>query len=187
MPKNFVLLFHRAYPSVYQGTKEADTLGQTVLVNQFVAGLLPEIKSKIVGCEGDFNQLLTKARFEEAKLHDLGPSQLAPVPPQSPVTQGERFGRKPVFMPRLQLGGTRSSIGPRYYNCGSPSHLIRQCPYSLKNRPSETPAQNKVVLKIEIILTLGRVITLSQTSHLMKNLMIIQIVNRKISAVSWTK
>ena len=137
-------LFHRAYPSVYQGTKEADTLGQTVLVNQFVAGLLPEIKSKIVGCEGDFNRLLAKARFEEAKLRDLGPPKLAPVPPQSPVTQGERFGRKPVFMPRLQLSGTRSSIGPRCYNCGSPSHLIRQCPYSLKNRPSETPAQNKV-------------------------------------------
>jgi len=52
---------------VYQGTKEADTLGQTVLVNQFVAGLLPEIKSKIVVCEGDFNRLLSKAIFEEAK------------------------------------------------------------------------------------------------------------------------
>jgi len=61
-----------------------------------VAGLLPEIKSKIVGCEGDFNQLLARARFEEAKLRDLGPSQLAPVPPQSPVTQGERFGQKPA-------------------------------------------------------------------------------------------
>jgi len=53
-----------------------------------VAGLLPEIKSKIVGCEGDLNQLRAKARFEEAKLGDLGPSQLPPVPPQCPVTQG---------------------------------------------------------------------------------------------------
>jgi len=74
---------------VDQGTKETDTLGQTVLANQFVAGLLPEIKSKIVGCEGDFNRPLAKARFEEAKLCDLGPSQLAPVPSQSSVTQGE--------------------------------------------------------------------------------------------------
>ena len=40
-------LFHRAYPSVYQGTREAEALGQAVLVNQFVVGLLPEIKSKL--------------------------------------------------------------------------------------------------------------------------------------------
>jgi len=37
-------LFHRAYPSVYQGTKKAHALGQTVLANQFVAGLLLEIR-----------------------------------------------------------------------------------------------------------------------------------------------
>ena len=36
-----------------------------MLTNQFVVGLLPDIKAKIVGSEGDFNQLLLKARFEE--------------------------------------------------------------------------------------------------------------------------
>ena len=64
-------LFNKAYPSIQQGTKEAETFGQTVLVNQFVAGLLPAIKSKLVGIEGDFSHLLTKARFEEAKLQHL--------------------------------------------------------------------------------------------------------------------
>jgi len=94
--------------------------------------------------EGDLNQLLAKARFEEAKLCDLGASKLPPVLPQSPVNRGAHFGQKPVFIPHLQLGGNRSSIGPRCYNCGSPSHPIRQCPYSLKNRPSETPTHSKV-------------------------------------------
>ena len=40
-------LFNKAYPSIQQGTKEAETSGQTVLVNQFVAELLPAIKSKL--------------------------------------------------------------------------------------------------------------------------------------------
>ena len=39
-----------------------------VLVNQFVAGLLEDIKTKVVGIEGGFDQLLSRARFEEAKL-----------------------------------------------------------------------------------------------------------------------
>ena len=121
-------LFHRAYPSVYQGTREAEALGQTVLVNQFVVGLLPEIKSKIVGCEGKFDQLLTKARFEEAKLRNLDSAQSASS--LSPVTQTVRPDPKPAFVPRPQsFSGTRSNMGPRCYNCGSPSHLIRQCPY----------------------------------------------------------
>ena len=42
-----------------------------MLVNQFVTGLLPAIKSKLVGIEGDFSHLLTKDRFEEAKLQHL--------------------------------------------------------------------------------------------------------------------
>jgi len=61
-------LFYNAYPNVQQGTKEAETLEQTVLVNQFVAGLLYKIKSILVGMEGNFSQLLAKPRFEEAKL-----------------------------------------------------------------------------------------------------------------------
>ena len=64
-------MFYKAYPYAQQGTLEAERLGQLVLVNQFVAGLLEDIKVKVVGIEGSFDQLLAKARFEEAKLHDL--------------------------------------------------------------------------------------------------------------------
>ena len=50
-----------------------------ILCNQFVAGLLPNIKIKVAGTEGVLNEtLLTKARFEEEKLRDLGKCE--PVP-----------------------------------------------------------------------------------------------------------
>ena len=46
-------------------------MGQAVLANQFAAGLLLELKTKVAGTEGKLEQLLTKARFEEAKLREL--------------------------------------------------------------------------------------------------------------------
>jgi len=41
------------------------------LTYQFVAGLKPGIRLKVAGNEGSFDQLLLKARLEEAKLRDL--------------------------------------------------------------------------------------------------------------------
>ena len=49
-------------------------MGKSVLANQFVAGLRSEIKGKVVGMEVSFEELLVKARFEEAKLRDLAGS-----------------------------------------------------------------------------------------------------------------
>ena len=37
---------------------------------QFVAGLKPNLKSKLAGVEGTLDQLLVKTRFEEAKAHE---------------------------------------------------------------------------------------------------------------------
>jgi len=42
-----------------------------VLAYQFTAGLLPTLCSKVAGVEGNFEQLLVKACFEEAKLRDI--------------------------------------------------------------------------------------------------------------------
>ena len=78
-------LFHKAYPSVQQETRGAEALDQTILTNQFVVGLLPDIKAKIVGSEGNFSQLLLQARFEEVKLRELGVIQSSS--PSVSVTQ----------------------------------------------------------------------------------------------------
>ena len=46
-------------------------MGQLVLSSQFVAGLVPELKTEVAGFEGSLERLLTRTRFEEAKIRDL--------------------------------------------------------------------------------------------------------------------
>ena len=53
-----------------RGSVEAEKLGQAVFTYQFVAGLKPEIRLKVAGNEGTFDQLLMKARLKEEKLRD---------------------------------------------------------------------------------------------------------------------
>jgi len=47
-------LFSKAY---YNLSGEAEAMEQSVLANQFVAGLCPELKAKVVGTEGNMKQL----------------------------------------------------------------------------------------------------------------------------------
>ena len=72
-------LFHKAYPSSTRGSKEVEEMGQSVLSSQFVAGLVPELKTTVAGLEGGLEKLLTKARFEEAKIRDLIEVQKKPA------------------------------------------------------------------------------------------------------------
>ena len=65
-------LFRKAYPPAQSGSEEEDTMGRAVLANQFLAGLHPKLKGKLAGHESTFDQLLARARFEEAKLRDFG-------------------------------------------------------------------------------------------------------------------
>ena len=46
-------------------------MGENVLAYQFVAGLIEPLKSKLVGVKGTFDELLTKARFKEARLNEI--------------------------------------------------------------------------------------------------------------------
>ena len=64
-------LYQQAYPQSEKGSEEAEKMGKTVLAYQFAAGLKPEIRLKVTGTEGSFEQLRMRARFEEAKLRDL--------------------------------------------------------------------------------------------------------------------
>ena len=60
-------LFSHAYPAA-SGSEEAETMGKSVLSNQFVSGLGDPLKAKMLGRSGMFEELLAKARFEEARL-----------------------------------------------------------------------------------------------------------------------
>ena len=46
-------------------------MGKSVLAYQFVAGLHSDLKVKVAGTEGSFDELLAKDRLHEAKLCDL--------------------------------------------------------------------------------------------------------------------
>ena len=64
-------LFSKAYSTVLRGAPGSDCIGQTVLASQFVAGLRPDLKAKVVRTDGNLDQLLVKARIEEAKRNEL--------------------------------------------------------------------------------------------------------------------
>lgn len=86
-------LFYKAYPRTQQCTKKAEDMGQSVLTCQFIAGLRKEIKGKVVGTERNFDALLTKARFEEAKEKEfVGSTKPVSSTSQRPVptTQGDK-------------------------------------------------------------------------------------------------
>ena len=72
-----------------------------MLAYQFVAGLIPALHTKTAGVEGNFDQLLVKARFEkarfeEAKIRDLSPrinlkNQRTPTPRQPEPPAGRKL------------------------------------------------------------------------------------------------
>ena len=99
-------------------------MARSVLSSQFVAGLLPEIKRKVAGVEGNAEQLLTRARFEEAKLKEL-PGYLPKGPPARPQPWPSRqtTANKPQppkdSLPRPLGQQERNPGAGRCYSCGA--------------------------------------------------------------------
>ena len=62
-------LFQRAYPKM---SRDESQEGKSVLASRFIAGLRREIQEKLTGLEEDFDVLLQRACFEEAKRKELG-------------------------------------------------------------------------------------------------------------------
>ena len=130
-------LYHKAYPSTSRGSKETEEMGQTILANQFATGLLPELKAKVGGSEGDLEKLLTKARFEEAKLRYLQPQPAQKKPAQTPVS-------KPVE-PKQSMQSMQQSwtSAKSCFNCGSKRHLAYQCPEHGRSKPVESRSKHQ--------------------------------------------
>ena len=118
-------------------------MGQLVLANQFVAGLLPELKAKVAGSEGKLEQLLTKARFEEAKLRELTVGRMdIPSTSHPKVTReawqrshGPPLPKDNYHQNRSNYRGPPVSNPPRSYgesarcfNCNAMGHIARNCP-----------------------------------------------------------
>ena len=123
----------KAYSNLARGGQEAEVMGQSVLANQFVAGARPELKAKVVGSEGNMEQLLMKARFEEAKEKELAMVT-------SNNSQRRSGGQRDAVTPQLQMTSAYTTpsenlskksgrVKRSYFNCGLANHLIKDCPY----------------------------------------------------------
>ena len=146
-------LFAHAYPKVEQGSREAEAMGKSVLANQFVAGLRSEIKGKVVGMEGSFEELLVKARFEEAKLRDLAGSggEKSKKVSGGPVEAGTSWSGSGIADKGAVAPGRsdqshpgRVSWKPRCFTCGSFAHMQRECPDRTKRVSREAVGQKTV-------------------------------------------
>ena len=127
------------YSAVTCGTPEAEKVGQTVLVSQFVAGLHPEVQVTVVGMDGMMDQLVLKARFGEAKGKELAmiktnltQKKLTTVsPPTSSVLlkeMGSFAAGPPSGLPKSDKSNKKC------YNCGVEGHMARVCPYPKASR-----------------------------------------------------
>ena len=105
-------------------------MGHSVLGYQFVAGLTDVLKSKLVGTEGSFDELLARARFEEAKVKEPIAARPTPTPCKW------EHGTAPVMPTRTQSMPTsaetnngRIPCSRSCFNCGLDGHLMKACPY----------------------------------------------------------
>lgn len=103
-------------------------MGQSVLTSQFVTGLIPELKAKVAGMEGHLDKLLTKARFEEAKLRDV-------TRERKPTLKHVQF-TPPA--PSAPSGSIDKSRLPRCHECGALGHKAYQCRKRGRGAPTES-------------------------------------------------
>lgn len=136
-------LFFKAYLCSRQGSKEAEEMGRTVLTCQFVTGLFPSIKEKLIGHEGSFEELLSKARFEEVKQRELSDGHFNrasnrghDIPNIKPSTKvGNTFQKGDSKHPTC-INITRRNV--ICYTCGMAGHISKDCQFKGRFAPVES-------------------------------------------------
>ena len=101
-----------------------------------MAGLKSVLKSKVSGTEGGFDEVLVKARFEEAKLQDLNPKQPPRKSPTSPaVTFAKPQSTEQPSIDRPKLLECKK--------CGRTNHTVKCCRWRGRAEPAEARGGDK--------------------------------------------
>ena len=142
-------LFFQAYPRAQQETEETETMRQSVSAYQFVAGLKSNLKSKVAGVEGTFDQLLVKARFEEAKLRDLSSVSVSTAKTLLKDAPRKPYQATNPVKPANQHGAVATNeerscdrASNQCYHCHGTGHFQRNCPLRGRAAPEEVPGHN---------------------------------------------
>ena len=155
-------LFGLAYPDAARDDSAEGKMSKLVLASQFVAGLRPELKEKLAGAEGDIEQLLVKAKFEEAKRRELRLDREESRVGISATT--EQGGQPPTKQtstesPAEDTKKQRDYSGIICHNCGGRGHIARRCPHRKRVTPKEAEGKrsgNSVVEgRLKTIKSLG--------------------------------
>ena len=132
-------LYNLAYAGAASEGPHAERMGQTLLANQFVAGLRAELKRKLIGVEGGLDELILKARFEEAKSQELTQERARDHKLTKPTEGTSLSSIPPTTGPATSTRPPSGITGPRTtrvrcYNCGMEGHVARFCPYPRRSR-----------------------------------------------------
>ena len=149
-------LHSKAYSATTGGNAEAEKVGQIVLVNQFLSGLRSELQSKVVGVEGSMEEIVAKARFEEAKRKELssrnaGLQLKKNFPPRGgQANRPSQVTNPPASSPQPKPGDAGQQHGDRRgksvtcYKCGMEGHVRSRCPYPRQQEGTESQGRPQV-------------------------------------------
>ena len=118
------------------------------MANQFVAGLRQELKQKLISVDRTLEELILKARFEEAKGREFAGSRDRAHTPKEPVIKPKFVPRRlpvteavqPNPTPNLTAATQQSTPCPeggRAFACGLEEHVSGACPYPRKTKQTE--------------------------------------------------
>ena len=106
-----------------------------MLASRFVAGLKPKLQEKLTGSEESFKELLSRARFEEAKCQELRINRANPKEGSIPAATTKGRDRLPQDNKGVRLRGRGSSAEVTCYTCEGKGHYACNCPYRQRAEP----------------------------------------------------
>ena len=105
-------------------------------MNQFISGLRADLKVMVVGMEGNLEQLLVKARFEEAKKRELAAIKVTnpqKKPAESPSETTPSRSVPKITPTNMGTAKTDKSC----YNSGMQGHVVQSCPYPQQRKSDQ--------------------------------------------------